>query len=418
MAGVAAPAFWVAGLGTELRPEMLDLTGFQYRLLDSLLLGSVAGAFAGWGRTIRPPETGAALLLGAIVVAMIATPFGTPRSAGSTVHQLLVAGSAYVLAARLVGQEDGARKLVALLVMAGGLAGGKALGIWLLADDITGGPDSLVQARSRIEPGVLSRRVLLVGGAPFALVAVPLGIGYALGCGRRGAWALFVLPLAGFAVLVSLTRANLAACAIACVLVAALVLRDRSRRIRGRPSALVIAVSVIWIGGVALTWQTTSTPLEGALERTTSKESRSVSTTFRVEEAEAVLDSLAGAEWIVGKGLGGTFLFDAPGLDPRGNTYVHNWPLWIVLKSGLVGLALVAAGLFLTVWRLLARPELWSRLLGVSAVSLLLAWLAVNALPLAEGELLIGMLVAAGAAAARQGPARSSPGSARRSAPT
>lgn len=415
-AAVALPLCWLAAAGTELRPDMLGLGGPQVRLFDFVLLGSAVGVVR--GPPPARPWVGASLLLAALAVSVATLAFGLgePAAAAAAAHQVAVAVAGYLVARRLVSRPGGSEALLWIFVLAGALAGAKALALWGAGIDVTGGPNSALQAVSRIEPVVFARRTILTGGAMICVLAVPVTLALLFRAGRTERWLapLVLLPLG--AVLVSLTRASMLGAIAGAVLVVLVARSGREANLRH----VVTIVAAAWIGALALTWQASDSPWSSVVARFGSDQARATSLGFREREAEAVVDALDGTQWITGLGLGGRFELVAAGTNPEGNSYAHAWPLWLLLKGGVVGLLLATAGYVAILWRLLIRPvdaQPARRALGAAFAALLVSSLAVNSFPLAEGNLVLGFFAAAAgvasAGAVRRAPRGTSAPSAR-----
>jgi hypothetical protein len=414
-AGLGVGLLWIGAIGTEFRPSMLHLAGPQVRLTDFVLLGAVVGGI----QHLRPgrPSPATALLLATIASMAIAMGRGSASVAEATGHQLAVGVAGYVLARRVARQPRGVEMIVGVLLIAGTVASLKAVALWVGGMDVTGGPASALQAVSRVEPIVFSRRTLLIGGSLLSVLAVPLALGLS-GRARALRWSGTAVLLSLLAVFVSLTRTNLIAAAVGLVLAAATI-GARDGRIRGR--GVVSVVAAAWIVALAVTWSSTTTPWGSTVARFGSGQARHQSLGFREDEVRAVLDSLDGPAWVFGRGMGGTFVLDAPGTNPAGNSYAHAWPTWLLLKGGATALLLAVLAFGALLWRLTIRPrdEIPARrALGAALVALLVSALGVNSLPLAEGALVLGAIAAAAAATPDRAPPGSSRWWRRRSDPT
>lgn len=393
--GLALPPVWVAAMGTELRPILLGLDGPQVRLLDFVFVGCVA-AVVGRPR-IRRPHAVPALLLSAVAVAAVQVTDASLSAALQLMHQLALGIVAYAVTRFVLATRD-LDVVLRVLAVAGLVAAVKALALWVSPFDVLGGPDSLLQAYSRLEPFAFTRRTILIGGDLMVVLGVAAGAALFLDRERR-MWlgvALPLLPLLG--VLASGTRANLLG-AIAGGFT--LMVVAGRRHLSPRMAVNVMAAGVIAL--IVLTWQSAQDPWELIVGRAGSQESRAVSLGFRETEARAVLASLEGRA-LHGLGLGGTFELDAPGTDPDGNHYAHAWPLWVMLKGGVVALVLVTAAFAAMLGSFLRGPELLAaRGMAAVLVAFLVASLAVNKLSLAEGQLVVGTLAAAAVSRSRAG---------------
>ena len=134
------------------------------------------------------------------------------------------------------------------------------------------------------------------------------------------------------------------------------------------------------IGGRA--WSLASSPSELAASQ------RSVS--LRVEESRRLAGLIASADWtarLLGHGLGARYRFEAGGLDPLGNrvvdpnpNYIHNFYMFLLFKTGVVGtLAMLAAlALWLRAALVGARraTAAWPRLWSAAVAGALVAYCA------------------------------------------
>ncbi len=403
LAGWALPLLWLTVAGTEFRPEMIGVSGPQLRIFDVLAAGVVAG------RVIRAPVrvgwrpfSGSLFLVAAVVVAGISTPGGSSEEAAETLHQVALVIIAALAAGEAV-RAASVERLVLLVLLAGGIAALKTAAIWGSGVDVLNGPASLLQARSQVLPDLFVRRTILIGGSAVVAVATAIALAAALQKGRLRAPAGIVFFIGSLAVVMGMTRAYMAGVVTGGVVgVGFLFYRHRDRLALPRLSTVAMLFACVWIGGLAVSWNAERDPLTGMVERVVSPAARSASLQFRGDETSAILDELDGPRLIVGGGLGGQFQLRAAGLDPDGNGYAHSWVFWVLLKSGIIGLALTSTALALMLSRLLP----WRRgahdpaltLVGAALVVVLVASLGANVLPTAEGQWLLGTALAVAAA--------------------
>jgi len=204
---------------------------------------------------------------------------------------------------------------------------GKALAIYL-TDFWTIGTYDRLQAATVFT--ALHPRVILVGGDTLLVLAPGLAI-VALARAQGLAWriALGAFALCGVAgVLISGTRTSVLV-AVATVLLAGLL----ATWILGRGGASVAVWLVIALIGLAFAAGAASTDVS---ERLTTADAPHVGLNFRKDEARALL-RLPRHELLLGQGIGGSFIGKNV-LGERDRTgWAHTFPLWVLLKAGVVG---------------------------------------------------------------------------------
>lgn len=407
MAGWALPLVWLAVAGTELTPQLIGVAGPQMRIFEVLALGAVAG------RIVRSPVrvswrpfAGSLLLLAAVAVAALGFPGGSAEEAGEVLHQIALVGVAALLAGEAL-RTAGRERLLLVLLLAGGAAAIKTAVIWAVGIDVLTGPDSVLQVRSQVLPDVLVRRTILIGGSAVVAVATAVGLIVALLRGPLRVLGGLVFLAGSTALVMGQTRAYVAGVGVGAIAgVALVVMRHRDRLLWPRASTAAMLVACFWIAGLAVSWNAERDPVTGMIERVVSPSAESTSLSFRGDESSAILDAVGGLRLLSGAGLGGQFELRAAGLDPTGdNGYAHSWVFWVLLKGGILALALTLSGLALTLGRLLpwqasARDPALT-LFGVALVVVLVASLGANILPLAEGAWLLGTILAVSAGAGR-----------------
>jgi hypothetical protein len=407
LAGWALPLVWLAVVGTELTPQMIGVAGPQMRIFDVLALGAIAGRLVRSPvRVAWKPFGGSLLLLAAIAVAALAFPGGSAEEASEVLHQVALVGVATLLAGEAL-RTAGRERLLLVLLLAGGAAAVKTVVIWAIGVDVLNGPESVLQVRSQVLPDLLVRRTILIGGSAVVAVATAVGLVVSLLRGPLRVWGGVVFLAGSTALVMGQTRAYVGGVVVAAIAgVAFVVVRHRDRLLWPRASTAAMLVAGFWIAGLAVSWDAERDPLTGMVERVVSPSAESTSLSFRGDESSAILDAVGGVRLITGAGLGGQFELRAAGLDPTGdNGYAHSWVFWVLLKGGIVALALTLGGVALALGRLLpwrARgrdPAL--TLFGVALIVLLVASLGANILPLAEGAWLLGTILAVSAGAGR-----------------
>jgi hypothetical protein len=234
--------------------------------------------------------------------------------------------------ARRIADRD-VRLLLWGIVWIGALAAAKAAAVHLSGVFAIGSVDRL-QASSLYINGQL--RTILIGGDTLMILVPALAVLLAtgerriparlalLGCGVFTLWAIGLsatrtsvlvslgLTLATVAVLAALGRPGL----------------SRSRVIGG-------LVLLAMLGSVAL--------VGGAASRLQHADAPHVGLNFRKDEVKAFLKQPAGTKYL-GQGLGGRFMAKDVNGHPALSGWAHELPVWVALKTGIVGLlALLAA---------------------------------------------------------------------------
>jgi hypothetical protein len=282
-------------------------------------------------------------------------------------------------------RAGGFPNLVLALCGIGAAAAVKAVAIALSGLWVIGTYDRL-QA-TRVDDGA-SARVILIGGDTL-MTLVPAIVLVAFPRAGRGA-RRFLLACAGAAcagLLVSGTRTSL----LVALLLAAVVAATRIQLRRpGLGTVAAMAAAVVVLAGFAVSM--------GVVDRLTQADAPGVGVNFRKDEISRFFQLPAGT-LVAGRGLGGAWA----GEDSRGllvrSGWLHELPLWIVLKVGFVGLAAAVA---LGVW-LLRRFRAGLRdgadpymvaVGGVVAAGVLVAAFAVNRAALPEGAVILTLGIA------------------------
>jgi hypothetical protein len=389
----------IAVAGSELRAGPL-------RLLDAVCLLAVVGIawnIRTWADLRRP---GVIQTLPVAVVALavlVAFARGIPVGLAVTdLHNALVAVALYVVGVAAV-KKFGGDTVVALIALMTAVAAAKAVALAVLPAPISlNGSATFLQAT--IIPGQLgTKRVVLIGAD--TLIALGPAICFAartLPAMRGRRWlALFVLT--GIGTVVTETRTDLIA-GVAALMIALALDAMTTNRATGNgqrvaafmaaPFALALVVLVINVGDQGIADVVTS--------RFTSASDIQVSLRYRSDEAARLRDALRGHD-IVGLGAGATFYTEVPGISGAttyatfaATPWAHNGFLWMMLKAGIVGLALFSAAILAVGMRLLKNRDHALARVGLIAVGgVLLLSITTNRFSDPGAALLLGLALGA-----------------------
>ena len=234
-------------------------------------------------------------------------------------------------------------------------------------------------------------RILLVGGDTLAVLGLAASCWLALSTDHR--WGRLGLlgcgAAAGSVVLLSGTRTSVIVAALGLVVVGALHGFSERRLPRGRVVAIVLASLLVVFGGALAA---------GIVERFQQRDAPHVGLNFRTDEVRTI-SHLPDEDLFLGRGFGGTFVSK----DVNGTEVTSGWshvlPAWIVLKVGMVGLALICVLLTIYVRRamgalahLTARTHAGWALIAVLGLVLMSMTLGRAAQP--EGAMFLGLACA------------------------
>jgi hypothetical protein len=266
----------------------------------------------------------------------------------------------------------------------------KALAIALSSIWVVGTYDRLQASMSSVSG---QTRVILIGGDTVLILIPPvtaLALSYPKTRARRLAlWFGGLASLVGL--VISGTRTGLIVAAVM-VLVVVLLHFSVSGLIRRLSlGAAIAALVVVFLVGVGLV-------ATGAGSRFVTPDRPHVGINFRVDEMHAFL-RLPKRDILMGQGIGGRFLSK----DTNGHTVVTGWshvfPIWVMLKAGVVGLVSVAVGFALILrfgLRSLRKPYPASAEAAFSLIvigGLLLMSLTIDRIAVPEGAVLFGLAV-------------------------
>jgi hypothetical protein len=359
------------------------------RILDATAAASVVVLAPQLARTLlRRPPGALALPSFAVGVWVVGLWFvnGRPRD-GLVKADLRVVGLALAtFGVAAVVRRPSVRMLTFGVCGIAVLSSAKSLAIYFAKFWTIGTLDRL-QASLSAGP---SLRAILVGGDTLLSIAPAIAvIGVLTLQSRRDRVATAAAgALALAAVFAAGTRTGLVVAVSTAALVAAAIGRRSLRRVRVRELAVVVAVlAIALLGAIAF----------GVAGRFTTADAPHVGLNFREDETRLFF-RLPVKAIVLGQGVGGRFL----GKDVNGafvvTGWMHEFPLWLLLKGG-VAAALVAAALTVAAlragWRNAARGR------GVEAVAaatglalvfgVLVLSLTLGRAALPEGSMLLGL---------------------------
>jgi hypothetical protein len=386
-------------LGTGLT---LSLGESPVRLVDAATLIAVTGAlvhhFASNQAGYRLGSTVSLLLIaGTLLAHGVATnPWPAVRADLYVISFLLMG---WILAVE-VSRFTNRRFLLTILLVLFALTALKAITIAVLRVPATG-PESLSQAwSSETSSGV---RTILVGGDTFLIIGPAfLAAGYGL---RRRGWtlALMVVSLCFVGILISQTRTSLAGAMLGFLAGHGIAWMHGRRTLRRSfPRWPILLAGLVLLIVLLLFLRIPGEVQSVGLPRFDEARTGPLGTVtaayaFRAREAESAMASLSGPSLVLGRGFGADFTF----VEGAGGSTVwsHNVFIWVLLKAGVVGLAV----LLLTGLALLTRTvsRLRGGLLDESQVALAAALITLvgvsvttNKIVSVEGMLLSTMAVA------------------------
>jgi len=371
------------------------------RLVDAVAILAVVGAASdlqAWEGLRRPrvPQSLTVALIG--LGAMVALARGTPFSLSHTdLHDGLLSIAIYVTVVRAL-QRMGAEAVVTILLGAAVLASVKAITLEVLPGASALGATSVLQTNV-IQTVFGTKRVVLIGGDTIIALAPALCIAARrLPALRSGLWiGAFVITAVGIAVTV--TRTNIIAAAATVLVAVALEGLDTRGTTEFRRLSAGCAVALLALVAVSFTGNGNGRDIiQGAAVQLTSPADIAYSLQYRSNEAARLTATLRGHE-LVGLGAGATYVTTIPAT-AGGSTFTtygaslwaHNGYLWILLKAGIVGLALLATALIHVALQLLkSRRALLPRAGFVSIVGVLVLSYTTNRFDDPGGALLLAL---------------------------
>lgn len=379
-------------LGTELRAELGPAGAFLggVRALDLTVLSAGIGVLSAVLSLddLRSPSRLLALvrpwwavgLTFAIVVALWAVNGRVVDALLNTDARLVLLGAGTYVTARYTvpGHE---RAFVQALVALSVLLAIKAVALHL-SDLWTVGVFDRSQAT---QVGSVPKRTILIGGDTLLILAPGAAIAV-LDRARSNAFnAFFVLAaiLCMGAVILSGTRSSLIV-AVALVYIAPFLCWPPGQLPRSRKAIPVfLAASAVVFGMVA-----GATALSGVGERFVQAEASNQGLGFRRDEINSA-KALPAQQLVIGQGLGGNFTTRNEFNTRAPTAWSHVLPIWIVLKVGLLGLAILSAIGLVAFYRTMSRrPAFGPRVATLLFGGLVVMSLTIGRLALPEGVVL------------------------------
>jgi hypothetical protein len=353
--------------------------------------GLRSAARGGGLRALRSFAGRAPLLVGSLVLVGYALALWLSKGAArdsfvkTDLRLIMLAFGCWAVASACIVRPPRAFSTALTLVSAAVAA--KAIALYVGKADVVGNYDRL----QAVSLDKLDRRVILIGGDTLLTLVPALALlawtqeedrrrrVLIAGCGVLALVALFA---AG-------TRTSLLI-TVALAAGTALVLnRGRMRELMRRPAVIgaLAAIALAFVGGAVVS---------GVADRFTQADKPHVGINFRRDEVDYFLDQPT-RDLVVGQGVGGNFR----GKDTNGHFiptgWAHSFPLWIVLKIGLVGLVAVLALLLFAARRLGVRRGRWDDDRATAAVvfiGLLMMSMTLDRAALPEGAVLVGIAAA------------------------
>lgn len=392
-------------VGTEARGELgrgAALLG-STRILDIALLFALLGVLVRYALTrnlpglLRRRPTGLGILVLALCgwAALLWVLAGAPRgpSLNTDVRLLGLAVGAYVVTAALPRQE--------MLTVAKALLLLSPL-LLVKAVLIFGSDLYAIGSNDRVQASLLKlagdRRVVLVGGdtllalgpALWAVLRTQFGV-----VGQRVAGAAAVCAAVG--VLMSGTRTTVVVAIALWIGTEVAMAVARGWRPTRRAAAIAGAGALVLVLAAAGF---------GVIERFQQGDTPHTGLNFRLDEIRNVT-KLPPGDFLVGQGLGGTFISKNVNGETVRTAWSHVLPVWLVLKIGALG-ALAAAGLFALFLRraitvISGTPSAVPKTGLVTVLGLVGMSLALGRIALPEGATLLGLAAAFVVAPGRSG---------------
>ncbi|RJQ45371.1 MAG: hypothetical protein C4534_04790 [Gaiellales bacterium] len=398
--------FIVMGIGVS---SGLNIGGASINLADVLLLPALAPTIAkvlAGRRDLSYPSVPALLIFVWLVLATaLGVYYGNSLSlVRNELHVLFFIVLAYFWAIVELRTPRDVWLASIALIAATAVAGFKSIYISFFVSHFSEGYSQLWQASTTASRELGGQRTILNGADTFFVLSMPLIASFALFFRERRyiAWlsAAFVLTLYGL--FISLTRTNWATVLVAILLVMLLGMRTAGRQVvRIGVAVLLICILALAVSSM-ITFGGNTYDLGELMSRRLEPNpyTGAGNLNYRIMESKALIDQ-AQEHLVLGNGLGASFDF----LEFRGATSVnwaHNGHLWLLLKSGLAGMAVFYLGIAATCWQLIrmsfhAGQRTLSAIslgFGIALASLMIMTLLVNRISNMEGAYFIGLAVA------------------------
>jgi hypothetical protein len=269
----------------------------------------------------------------------------------------------------------------------GPLLSGKALAIYFSSLWVVGTNDRLQASMSEANG---QTRVILIGGDTI-LILIPAIVVVALATaktriGRSSLWFCAIASIIGL--LISGTRSGLVVAAVTVPFAFALRRTRRFPKPSARAWAVLIAIIALTLGGLVVT---------GTGHRFTKPDAPHVGANFRLDELHSFFH-LPPRDVLLGEGIGGRFVSKDANGHPAITGWSHMFPIWVLLKAGIIGIAAVGVGVAHVIRKGFvngsSRQIPSDPALGlVLFVGLLLMSLTLDRVALPEGGLLLGLSI-------------------------
>ncbi|MHB9054312.1 MAG: O-antigen ligase family protein [Thermoleophilia bacterium] len=403
---VGLPLFVFADIGIGVSTGII-IAGINLNLIDLLVIPALVPTvirIAMGHRALVRPDLSVWLLL---IVVGAATVFGfyyqnDPAVIRNEVHALMYIFLGFFWAGTELRTRKDLRNLLLLLIIVTAVAGLKAIVLSITGTVV--GDQNLLQTADISSDQLGGTRTILAGGDTFFVTTVPLLAAIAIFYRRKTVflWVLAAAVPISAGMLVSLTRTNWVASIVSALLVIVLAIRSRGLQSLKIATLIVISSAIAVMLVSALYPITDNYSFVDLIERRVSFDPNEGSGTldYRIMEGKALL-AVAQKHLLLGNGFGSRYSY----IDYKGlmiTNWSHNGFLFILLKAGIVGLALFLLAMIRTImksiiiaWR--ARDSLFAGVgLGMSMalLSLLLMSLLVNRISSLEGSYFIGLAMA------------------------
>lgn len=398
--------FIVMGIGIS---SGFSAAGASINLADMLLLPAFAPTVVkvlASRRELDYPSIPAILMAVWILLAVaIGLYYGNSFSlVRNELHVLLFMPLAYYWAIIELRTARDIRMVAIVIIGVTALAGLKAGYISYFVPHSQEGYSDIWQSSTAVSEQLGGQRTILNGADTFFVLCMPLIASFAIFYRKRKEilWLTAAFILTFYGLLISLTRTNWATVAIAILLVLALGARAAGGRVVRIASAIgLLSILAIFLSSY-MTFGTSTYDLGELLQRRLEPNpyTGAGNLNYRIRESQALIQQ-AERHLTLGNGLGARYSF----IEFRGATsinWAHNGHLWMLLKSGLVGMFLFYFAIIAVVWQLLALSfHSASRLFrstslgfAVALLSLMLMSLLVNRISNMEGAYFIGLAIA------------------------
>lgn len=283
------------------------------------------------------------LFIGIINGLFLNNPFGLIRN---DVHEMLYIPIVYLLVLLTMQQEKDIRLLTNTIIFSTAIASLKAIYIAISGQTFSSDASSanLWQAYSSVDPQIQGQRVILWGADTFFAITPLLMLGFFLYSVRRRL-VIYYVPFISIIVglFLSYTRTHLFGLLFAMATIAILVKAqpDKLKHYFSKTILVfaflvpIVIIANMRVGSSSYTLKETFSN-RFHINVTNPMESGSIS--YRIQESKAVLSEIK--DYVLfGKGFGGEYYFKGF-LNESKSLWTHNGYIWILLKTGVVGLTI------------------------------------------------------------------------------